>query len=364
MGNNGAYTPTVQLGQSGNKLIDPHTAARFGSLAANNSCVTNIAALNFATSGNAAFSIEAWVNGSTQTTDAGIVTKGYGNGGEQFNLDCGGTGHAFRFFVRDASGGVHLASTAAVPNNQWHHLVGVCDSVNGYVRLYVDGTNGTPGTIIANSGILSSTVPLSIGARQSGAATTYDNQFLGSLEEVAIYGYALSSNQVAAHFQAATNRAPVFFSNPFTVASITAGQPYSATLTTNATDPNGDTVTFAKVSGPAWLSVANNGALNGTALSANEGTNSFVVRATDPGGLFSTSTMYLTVLSAPPIVTSATRQATDLQLNWGGGIGPYQVQWTTNLQDSDWQNLGVPMNATNLLVSPTNEATFYRILGQ
>lgn len=364
MGNNGTYTPTVQLGQPGNKLIDPHPVARFGSLAITNSCVTNISALNFATSGNAAFSIEAWVNGGTQTTDAGIVTKGYGSGGEQFNLDCGGTGHAFRFFVRDTGGTVHLASSTVVPNNQWHHLVGVCDSANGYVRLYVDSTNATSGTIAANSGILNSTIPISIGSRQSGAATSYDNQFLGYMEEVAIYGYALSSNQVAAHFQAATNRAPTFFNDPFTMPSITAGQTFSSTLAINASDPNGDTITFAKVSGPAWLTVASNGNLSGNTVSSNVGINSFVVSVTDSGGLSDTATMNLNVLAAPPIVTSAVLLGNNLTLNWGGGISPYQVQMTTNLLAPNWQNWGSPIGGNSLLISPTNPAAFYRISGQ
>src|SRR6185369_15962220 len=106
-------------------------------------------------------------------------------------------------------------------------------------------------------------------------ATSYDNQFVGYMEEVAIYGYPLSSNQVLAHFLTATNRAPAFLGNPFTVATANAGQSYSATLSTNATDPNGDAITFGKVGGPAWLSVAGNGSLAGTPFSPDGGTNIF-----------------------------------------------------------------------------------------
>jgi predicted alpha-1,6-mannanase (GH76 family) len=368
--NNGAYTPGVLLGQPGNKLLDTHTVARFGSLSTSNSCVTNIA-LDFATYGNssAAFSVEAWVNGGTQTSDAGLVTKGYGNGGEQFNLDCGGGGHAFRFFVRDMNGGVHAATGSVTPNGQWHHLVGVCNEVNasnGYVSLYVDGVNVAQGVITNNyaPGILSSATPVSIGSRQSGLGTAYDNQFAGYVEEVAIYGYALSSSQVLTHYQSASNRAPAFLSNPFTVGNIIAGQSYSGTLAASASDPNGDAITFAKVSGPAWLSVAGTGSLGGTPISSDVGTNAFVMSATDPGGLSGTATMNLPVLAAPPIITSAVMQGTDLMLNWGGGIAPYQVQWTTNLSNPSWQNLGTSISASNLLVSPTNGAAFYRIYGQ
>jgi hypothetical protein len=66
------------------------------------------------------------------------------------------------------------------------------------------------------------------------------------------------------------NGAPSFVAHPFSMPSINAGTAYSATIATNATDPNpGDTLTFAKVSGPSWLSVAANGTLSGTPTNAN-----------------------------------------------------------------------------------------------
>ena len=181
---------------------------------------------------------------------------------------------------------------------------------------------------------------------------------------MAIYSYALSSSQVLTHYLTATNRAPTFSSNPFAAAGTIAGQLYAATLATNASDPNGDTITFAKVSGPAWLSVAGNGSLGGTPLSADVGTNGFVVSATDPGGLSSTATMNLTVIAAPPIVLNAVLLGNALMLNWAGGIAPYQVQLNPDLTGSTWQNLGGIIGANNLLVPLTNGAAFYRVYGQ
>jgi hypothetical protein len=325
--------------------------------------VTNIN-LDFATSGNAAFTVEAWVNGSAQTTDAGLITKGYGSGGEQFNLDCGGPGRAYRFFVRDASGAARLATSSIVPNNQWHHVVGVCDQANGVVRLYVNGTNVAQGAITPGSGLLGSTSTVSIGSRQAGLGTPFNNQFVGYMEEVAIYGYALSTNQIVTHYRAATNRSPVFTSNPLTLTSANAGQFYSGSLAATAADPNGDTFTFTKISGPAWLSVASNGSLSGTPYSGNVGTNNFQVNATDPSGLVGSTILNLAVIAAPPIVLSAGWQGNSLLLNWTGGIAPYQVQQNTNLSNPTWLNLGAPIIGTSLSVSPTNEAALYRVFGQ
>jgi len=308
--------------------------------------------------------VEAWVNGGTQTTDAGIITKGYGNGGEQFNLDCGGSGHAFRFFVRDAGGGAHAATSSVLPNNQWHNLVGVCDQLFGHVYLYVDGVRVASGTIATNIGLLTSTLPAVFGARQSSAASQFDFQFVGYMEEVAIYRYALNSNQVAAHFATATNRAPTFVSNPLTAPSDTAGLPYTVSIANYAIDPNGDSMTFTKLSGPAWLSIAANGNCNGTPFSPDAGTNVFLVQVSDPGGLSSTATMNLSVDPAAAIIANAMLQGTDLNLFWSGGIAPFQVQQATNLANPVWQDIGSPVSSHTLTIPATNGATFFRIGGQ
>jgi len=360
--NNGSYA-NVQLGQPGYRLIDTHTAVRFGGLTSSNSCVTNIN-LDFATSGSAAFTVEAWVNGGTQTTDAGLVTKGYGSGGEQFNLDCGGPGRAFRFFVRDAGGTARLATSSIVPNNQWYHLVGVCDQANGAVRLFVNGVNVAQGTLAPGTGLLGSSATVSIGSRQGGQGTPYNFQFVGWMEEVAIYGYALGTNQIVTHYRAATNRAPAFTGGPVVLASAQAGQIYSATLAGTAVDPNGDPMTFSKISGPAWLSVASNGSLGGTPFSVNVGTNNFQVSATDSGGLAGSTTLNISVVAAPPIVLSAGRQGDALHLNWTGGIPPYQAQWTTNPAELAWEDFGAPVSVTSVTIVPTNAAAFYRVYGR
>jgi hypothetical protein len=57
---------------------------------------------------------------------------------------------------------------------------------------------------------------------------------------------------------------------------------------TNATDPDGDTITYSETSGPSWLSInSTNGILSGTPSEAELGSNtSVIVRATDEHGLY------------------------------------------------------------------------------
>jgi hypothetical protein len=224
-GNSGFYTNTI-LGQTGyanglatqygySPATDPNeTSAQFGNYpipgATNiNSYVAYIPTnVNFTTPTNnsATFSVEAWVNGiAAQSFDAGIVTIGYG-GSEQFNLDTGsdsGGVHHFRFYFRDAGNNTHGPSTSIAPDGKWHHLAAVVDEVNSNVFLYVDAVSQSPQTLSKSGlGVLAATAPMSIGARQGSSTTNYNYQFLGNINDVAIYNYALSSNQVFNHYTA------------------------------------------------------------------------------------------------------------------------------------------------------------------
>jgi hypothetical protein len=245
------------------------------------------------------------------------------------------------------------------PVNQWSLVALTVTATNATVSCW--SSNGVQqGTFVHAHNNMTFA-----GNSQIGNDSAYPNKnFLGSLAAVAVFNYAVSSNALQTLYSSATNQPPLFLANPFTLPGVVAGQLYAAGVATNASDPYGATITFGKVSGPAWLTVAGNGNVTGTPLSSNVGVNSFVLSATDSVGLSNNATMNLTVMSAPAIVTSAVMQGNNLQLNWAGGIGPYQVQMATNLVSPVWQNVGAPINANTLMVLPTNGATFYRIEGQ
>jgi len=152
---------------------------------------------------------------------------------------------------------------------------------------------------------------------------------------------------------------PLFLSNPFTQASGTVTAPYSASLSTNAVTPAGDGLTFAKVSGPAWLSVATDGTLSGIPAVADIGANVFTVSLADTNGWSSTATITITVVPLPWV--SLSTQGTNMVLNWSGGQPPYSVQMATDLAGAAWQTIAGPMTNTTLLVTPTNTAAFYRV---
>jgi hypothetical protein len=202
-GNNGVYTNVV-LSQPGyNAATDSaETSALFGSLSTVNCAVGQIAGPDFATpsGSNAEFTISAWVNGDgyTRSANAGIVTKGYFYG-EELTMDEGAPGSDLRFVARSAAGTAYTANSTInlYTSGGWHHLVGVCDEANGNLLLYIDGALAGSAAIPALSGLTNSlTTPLCIGARATSAATGNNHQFFGMINDVAIFNYALNSNQV------------------------------------------------------------------------------------------------------------------------------------------------------------------------
>jgi uncharacterized repeat protein (TIGR03803 family) len=152
---------------------------------------------------------------------------------------------------------------------------------------------------------------------------------------------------------------PLFLSSPFSQASATATAPYFASLSTNAVTPPGDVLAFAKVSGPAWLTVAADGTLSGTPGVGDIGANVFTVSLADTNGWSSTATMSITVVPLPSI--SLSTQGTNMVLSWSGDQPPYWVQMATGLAGAAWQTIAGPMTNTTLLVTPTNTAAFYRV---
>lgn len=100
------------------------------------------------------------------------------------------------------------------------------------------------------------------------------------------------------------NGTPSFITDPFSEADANVGQAYAGTVATNATDIDGDTFTFSKFSGPAWLNVSASGDLSGSPSIGDVGTNSFLVFLTDSAGASVFGTMTINVNWAPAFKTN------------------------------------------------------------
>ncbi len=82
---------------------------------------------------------------------------------------------------------------------------------------------------------------------------------------------------------ATVNSAPVFIGNPIFSAEASENAPYSGqSLQGKAVDSDpGDSITYWKIAGPAWLNIGRDGQLSGTPPPGSAGTSSFHIRAAD-----------------------------------------------------------------------------------
>jgi hypothetical protein len=94
------------------------------------------------------------------------------------------------------------------------------------------------------------------------------------------------------------NNAPNFTVDPIVRSQGVESKSYTGqSLAGTATDPDNNPLTYSKVSGPQWLSVASDGMLSGIPDNANVGTNTFTVKVTDNGGLSDTTTLTIQVIN-------------------------------------------------------------------
>jgi hypothetical protein len=214
-GNIGTYT-NVNLGLAGySATLDPtETSAQFGSFATTDSVAWNPISnpnLNMgAASGTAVnLSVECWINAPPQTTeaDATIVSQGINSDNDTFVLACNANASAtryLRFYIGGSGHSVTAATSTILPNSTWQHLVGVCNESAGTLTLYVNGVSAATATIGAIGLYTSgSSLPIVIGGEQAGAGGfTASYQWKGQIDDVAIYNYALTAADVAAHYNA------------------------------------------------------------------------------------------------------------------------------------------------------------------
>ncbi len=102
------------------------------------------------------------------------------------------------------------------------------------------------------------------------------------------------------------NSPPAFNTDPINLPFATEGVAYTGTIDGSAADVNPDDVlTYSKVDGPAWLSVAPNGTLSGTPGAGDVGPNAFTVKVEDSWLAHDIATLALDVASNAPPAFSA-----------------------------------------------------------
>jgi hypothetical protein len=161
------------------------------------------------------FSLEAWIKTGDDcigTIPNRVVIGEYnGAGGAAWWLGCGPddplsenpTIVAIFSLRASMSGDIQIKGTAPINDNAWHHIVGVRDSNSDENLVYVDGQ--LVNSVDANNsytGTFSGPDFVTIGYYQSGQTPPFQPgyHFIGTLDEVAVYGKALSLEEIQAHY--------------------------------------------------------------------------------------------------------------------------------------------------------------------
>ncbi len=279
------------------------------------------------------FTIAAWVRVDAPAGTARCVL----NAGNGFGLWVNATG---QWQLRTSS---NLSGTSVV-QGQWTHVAATFRTTStsgstrtGLRRLYVNGLKVAEST---GSYTPNTSLPFLIGAADAAGASP----FKGAIDEVALHHAPLSPEDVITlrdlRHAFGGNQSPVV-TNPGTQNSLLNA---SISLPINATDPEGDPLTFSATGLPTGLTISpSSGVISGTVTVA--GSYNVTVTASDnisPPGTASfvwnvTTGLTLGTLSSTPkpvntaiALTATSSNGVNPRFKWNFGDGSPETAWSTN----------------------------------
>jgi hypothetical protein len=204
---------------------------------------------------NTGFTVECWLKAaiSQPQSQYSVVDKSHGwvdNTGWALQ---GVTSDGRLYFVVGKGGPPPNVNFAAAPSSSslldeaWHHVAGTWNPDDDTVRLYVDGA---PHGAVPLSSPANNVRPLRLGYGSGGGTP---NRFLrGDLDELSVYGRALSETEVMELYQAGAAGKCLLSSPTYCTAGISASgcqALVSASGTASATAGSGFDLTVATVEG-------------------------------------------------------------------------------------------------------------------
>jgi RHS repeat-associated protein len=172
--------------------------------------------------------------------------------------------------LADLNGGGHVVMSApgALKVGEWTHVALTYDAATGRAQVYVNG--GVAGFANFGSFTIQTSLPLNLGFRPAGTTDGGSTavRFTGLLDEMAVFGRALSADEIRAIASAGPfgkcrdiNQPPVVNAGPDVTATLRCDGKAIATLPGSVTDdglPAGSTLTqtWSSLAGPAAVTFA------------------------------------------------------------------------------------------------------------
>ncbi len=180
------FSPQWTSGKKGNAVSFPGTPVNSHLKMAHNP---------FLFLNNQSFTISFWFKSPGGIADSYLYHKGMhdktNNGtGKWIGIQYKGTTLTFAIDDDATKTNVDIAGANKWFNNTWHHLACVRDITSDKLIVYVDGAK--VGEKTDGSGAIGETGDLIIGNRNG----YFDNPYIGSLDELALYGVALTSDEI------------------------------------------------------------------------------------------------------------------------------------------------------------------------
>jgi uncharacterized repeat protein (TIGR03806 family) len=280
------------------------------------------------------FTIALWVKttatagGSQWWSGKGLVDGEVNGSATDFGTALVGNKFGFGIGNPDTT----ITSTNAINDGYWHHLTATRNSVNGQMRVFVDGALQGTGT----GAVTPRTAPpsLRLGSIQTGVSAGF---LAGTIDDVRLYNYVLNPDQIGA----LANSAPTL--TPVSNRTILAGR--TLTITNTASDPESppQTLTFSLAgSVPYGASInATSGVFAWRPAMGQSGTNVLSVRVSDNGTPSLSATQGFSVIvnrPSQPALNSPGLTNGQFRLLVSGDLGPdYTLQASSNL--FDWTSL-------------------------
>jgi hypothetical protein len=309
------------------------------------------------------FTIEAWINPADVGTGRPIVEWSRDIGGSPYgvHLWAGHPNHDPGYFfanIADIQGNWRVIDKEGVLTaNRYQHVAVTYDAIVGLARLFVDGVMVQE----ANLGIFTPRTSDNLYIGKRPASDVNSRSFTGQIDEVSIYNRALSTNEIAAIFQAGSAGKCA----PPAVAPRITQQPQSVSTNANSNVRFSVVASGLPQPGYQWYFAGNalfgqtNATLTLTSVQTNHAGSYYVVAANQLGAVTS-SVVTLTVLAYPPIITVQPQD----RITYAGktvsfavqatGTAPLRYQWSkngTNILNATSQTLTLPnvqSNATGL----------------
>ena len=292
----------------------------------------------------AAFSVECWalVTGTTYTDQAAVSSRNISQGSfyayttsEGYVLYAGASGN-WEFWTYNDLNGAQIQSGTPVMQNQWTHLVGTFDGSNK--RLYINGVLVASEVNPNYQANLICNLRIGEGNNENDPTLVTYYNFLGDLDEVAVYNYALPEDRVLAHYLA-SDPAPVFSLQP---ADVVSAENVAVSFSSLAYGPG--TLTYQwyqSTDGGATfglMSGSTNTTLTLPSVSAGMSGYLYQVVTTDNYGSTASTIAMLTVLNGAPQIIQPDLPAAQVVVAGGtlslaldvGGTAPFTYRWLYN----------------------------------